>query len=84
MIPLWHLAESRLKEADKIVIFGYSCPPLDFESSNQLRRSQNGRAAPAEISIIDPAPTVPERYITLLGARCVHYYASAHDFLGSL
>jgi hypothetical protein len=84
LTDLWQLAESRLHEADEIVVFGYSCPPLDFESSSELRRSQSGRATPANISVIDPASSVPERYITLLDAKCLHYYASAHDFLAHL
>jgi hypothetical protein len=84
MADLWQLAEARLRTADEIVIFGYSCPPLDFESSSELRRSQVGRTTPANISVIDPAPSVPERYITLLDATCLHYYASAHDFLSHL
>ena len=41
--PVWGLAERRLIEADRVVVFGYSCPPLDFESANLLRRSQEKR-----------------------------------------
>lgn len=31
--PVWTLAERRLATADDDVVFGYSCPPLDFESA---------------------------------------------------
>jgi hypothetical protein len=78
---LWRLAETRLREADQLIIFGYSCPPLDFESSNQLRRSQVGRGNPARLCVIDPASSVAQRYISLLEASCLHYYSSAHEFL---
>lgn len=81
MAQLWQLAEARLRSADELVIVGYSCPASDVESSNQLRRSQAGRPSSANISVVDPAPAAAERYITLLDAQCVHYYASAHAFL---
>jgi hypothetical protein len=84
MVGLWQRAEVCLKQADELVIVGYSCPPLDFESSNQLRRSQVSRRSPANVSVIDPAPSVPERYISLLEAKCLHYFASAHAFLEGL
>ncbi|HWB21504.1 MAG TPA: hypothetical protein VG652_01300 [Gaiellaceae bacterium] len=81
MAPLWRQAEEALKEADELIIFGYSCPPLDFESSNQLRRSQLNRTVSAAISLIDPEPAIAARYISLLDARCLRYYASAADFI---
>ncbi len=80
---LWQLSEAALRSADELLVFGYSCPPLDFESSNQLRRSQVSRRKPAIVSIIDPAPEVSQRYITLLEAHRLHYYSSGHDFLAS-
>jgi hypothetical protein len=81
MIDLWSYAEKRLRDAEKIVIFGYSCPALDVESSNQLRRSQIQRRDDPVVSVLDPSAAVAQRYITLLGARRLHYYASGHDFL---
>src|SRR4051794_24031807 len=68
MSAVWQLAEQGLRAADEIVIFGYPCPIADVESANQLRRSQSGGSEPAVISVIDPAPSVAERYITLLDA----------------
>lgn len=84
MIDIWRLSEQRLRAADEIIIFGYSCPILDVESSNQLRRSQVSRSGDAHISVIDPASAVAQRYIGLLEATCLHYYASAHAFLGDI
>lgn len=81
---LWQLAERRLRDADELVVFGYSCPIMDVESSNQLRRAQAGRPTRASVSIIDPAASVADRYITLLAAKSLHYYASAHDFLSHI
>jgi hypothetical protein len=50
VLTLWRHAEERLREADELIVFGYSCPTLDIESSNQLRRSQIQRRGTASIS----------------------------------
>jgi hypothetical protein len=81
LLDLWRQSEERLHEADHLVVFGYSCPQLDVESSNQLRRSQTQRDKAATVSVIDPESAVAARYINLLEARSLHYFASAHDFL---
>lgn len=41
--PVWELVERRLIEANEVIVFGYSCPALDFESANLLRRSLSAR-----------------------------------------
>ncbi|HEX5375855.1 MAG TPA: hypothetical protein VFW48_06830 [Solirubrobacterales bacterium] len=76
---LWRLAEQALEEADEIVIFGYSCPPLDFESANQLRRAS--REHSARISVIDPDGQIAARYIELMSPGGLAYFSSAHAFL---
>lgn len=81
MSDVWTLAEKRLVDAERIVIFGYSCPALDFESSNLLRRAQLLRESDASISVIDPDGGVATRYIKLLGPTRLSYYSTAHDFL---
>jgi hypothetical protein len=78
---VWTLAEQRLVEADSVVIFGYSCPALDFESSNLLRRAQLQRSG-SGLSVIDPDGAVASRYVNLLGPARLNYYRSAHEFLG--
>jgi hypothetical protein len=78
---LWQTAEHRIRAADELVVFGYSCPATDVESSNQLRRAQAGRPGRASVSVVDPAASVAERYITLLEARSLQYHASGQDFL---
>lgn len=81
VVDLWRLSEESLRKAEELVIFGYSCPTLDIESSNQLRRSQIQRSDAARIAVIDPDGSVAHRYISLLEAHRLSYYASAHDFL---
>lgn len=79
--PVWELAEERLKSADEIIVFGYSCPPLDFESANLLRRSQRDETPARRISIIDPNPAVVSRYMELMTPCRLRYYPKADYYL---
>jgi len=79
--PIWTEAERRLTDADRLIIFGYSCPALDFESSNMLRRSQYASQHRAAVSLIDPDGATASRYARLLSPKKLTYYPSADDFL---
>jgi hypothetical protein len=79
--PVWTLAEERIEEADDVVVFGYSCPALDFESANLLRRAQRQRSSTSTFSVIDPNGSVVTRYIDLLDPDRLSYYSTAHKFL---
>lgn len=78
---VWTLAERRLIEADEIVVFGYSCPALDFESANLLTRAQQKRHASASFAVIDPNGAVATRYIDLLSPARLTYYSSGKAYL---
>lgn len=78
--PLWHKAEKSLREANEVVIFGYSCPPTDFESSNLIQRSLVNGIHEA-LWVIDPAPSILIRYIELVKPDQITYYPSAKDYL---
>jgi hypothetical protein len=78
---VWALAEQLLAEAEHVVIFGYSCPALDFESANLLTRAHRARGDDASLSVIDPNGAVATRYIDLLCPSRLSYYASAGDYL---
>jgi hypothetical protein len=79
--PVWELAERRLIEADRVIVFGYSCPALDFESANLLRRASETRDHAPQWTVIDPAGEVATRYISLLGLSQLKYYRYAQDYL---
>jgi hypothetical protein len=79
--PIWTEAEQRLAKAEHLLIFGYSCPALDFEASNMLRRSQLASAHTRTISLIDPDPATATRFIGLLDPTKLSYYPSAEAFL---
>jgi len=78
---LWSIAEERIRWANEAVIFGYSCPVIDFESSNFIQRSLRGNPLCKKISIIDPDPNILSRYIKLIEPREIHYYPYANDYL---
>ena len=74
--PLWEQAEIRLREADEIIVFGYSCPPTDFESANMLRRATNSGVNPQSFVVIDPSPSTFHRYIDV---TCLNHLAFFRD-----
>ncbi len=79
--PLWRMAEQELRAANEVVIFGYSCPVMDFESSNLIQRSLKEAAKYKDLSIIDPDSSVLTRYINLIKPPQITCYPSATDFL---
>lgn len=79
---VWRQAEKALERAEELVVFGYSCPPLDFESANQLRRSE--RKSHAKVSVIDPNGAIAARYIELLHPDSLNYFRTAKAYLRSL
>jgi hypothetical protein len=79
--PIWIEVERRLRDADRFVIFGYSCPALDFESSTMLRRSQLASTQHPTVSLIDPDPATATRYVRLLAPTKLTFYPSADEFL---
>lgn len=78
---LWSHAEGFLKDADEIVIFGYSCTPMDFESSNLIQRSLRGNTQDKRIQVIDPDSNVLKRYVELISPHRIEYFRYATDFL---
>jgi hypothetical protein len=64
-------------------VFGYSCPALDFESANLLRRAGKQRSDAPMWTVIDPSGEVATRYISLLGLSQLSYYQYAHDYLAA-
>lgn len=79
---LWSMAEEALKTANEIVIFGYSCPAMDFESSSLIQRSLKDGGYEV-LWVIDPDPCVLMRYIELIKPEKITYFPYAHDYLKS-
>ena len=77
---LWPGASEKLENATDIVIFGYSCPEADHESSNLIQRTLGSRKLET-FSIIDPSPEVFTRFWELTRQERVFYYSSVNSFL---
>jgi len=75
--PLWSLAEQCLREASSVIIFGYSCPAMDFESANLIGRSLQSSARCGRLTIIDIEPRTVARYYQLTGCKEFRYFATA-------
>ncbi len=72
---LWGIAANLLREADRIVITGYSCPPLDLEARFLI--SENLRANTSKrVYVIDPNAEVAARYVDLCGVEHLTIYSS--------
>lgn len=78
--PLWGIAGRRLKEADRIVVAGYSCPPLDIEArmllSENLRRNENKK-----LYVIDPNAESAAKFIDICGVDHCTIYSSIKSWV---
>jgi hypothetical protein len=79
--PLWQQAEQKLTNANQIIVFGYSCPPTDFESANMLRRSTNTGVIPTSFEVIDPNPNAFTRYVDVTCLDHLSYYRSCDTYI---
>jgi hypothetical protein len=79
----WIRAEQELLDASEILVFGYSCPTTDYESTNLIRRVM-GKGRCGNLVIIDPSPATLSRYVQLTDSARISYYRSAEHFLGQL
>lgn len=79
--PLWKSAETMLSEARKIIVFGYSCPPTDFESANMIRRATNTGSNPVSFDVIDPNHNAFSRYVDVTGLDHLSYYRSCDAYI---
>lgn len=81
VVPLWSKAAAALRDADRIVIAGYSCPPLDLEArillSENLRANKNKR-----VYLVDPYVGHAAKFIELCGVDHITAYCSVKDWTG--
>lgn len=80
MTGLWDLAAKKLTEADRIIIAGYSCPPLDLEArillSENLRINNNKK-----VYVIDPNPASASKFVDLCGVTHSTIYSSISSWV---
>lgn len=80
--PLWRAAGERLRAADRVVILGYSCPPLDLEAHTLL--AENMRSQPdKELVLVDPDTALAGRFTRLCGASRIEVFSSLDAYLSA-
>lgn len=80
VLPLWQRAGVALQEAERVVIVGYSCPPLDLEA--RILLSENLRAnRQKRVYVIDPAPAAGVKFIDLCGVDHMTIYTSIENWI---
>lgn len=72
---LWGLAAQSLRDADRVIIAGYSCPPLDLEArillSENLRQNSGKK-----VYVVDPDAACASKYIDICGVSHSTIYSS--------
>lgn len=81
ILSLWDYAGEALRNADELVIFGYSCPPTDIDSENLLHTSLEANQKIQKISIIDTHSFIINRYRELLPSKEFCWYPDVVQFL---
>jgi len=78
---LWAVADQRLRQATRIIVFGYSCPESDLESASLIGRCLNATRRSFALHIVDPNPATVSRFHDLTHCPRIHYYDSIDQFL---
>jgi hypothetical protein len=78
--PLWTYANKALANADRVVIAGYSCPPLDLEArfllAESLRVNNNKR-----VYVINPDASAAAQFIDICGVDHTTIYSSLSQWV---
>ena len=77
---LWKSAATALKKADRIVIAGYSCPPLDFEAHALLGENMRKNSS-KRLYILDQNPEVVPRFMRICGVTHATTYTSISEWI---
>ena len=80
ILPLWDLASGALRDADRVIIAGYSCPPLDLEARLLLSESFRSNVN-KELYLIDPNAETASRFVQICGVKRVEIFDSIADWL---
>lgn len=77
---VWEAAARALANANKLIIFGYSCPPLDFEAKILLGEKVQPETT-TDLTIVDPNSSISSRFVSLCGLNKCTAYTSAKALL---
>jgi hypothetical protein len=62
---VWQQARVRIRSARRLIVIGYSLPPADYLVRALLRADLDPKRV-KELLVVDPSPTVAERFVQLL------------------
>jgi len=80
MPQLWKIAANALQQADRVIVAGYSCPPLDLEA--RILLSENLRAnSSKKLYVIDPNAESAAKFIEICGVDHATIYRSVKDWV---
>ena len=79
--PVWSQARDALRDADVLVVFGYSCPDADQAARNKIKNAFHRNAKIDHVHVIDPSPAASGRLAVLLRAPVVAQYATVGAFI---
>ncbi len=80
VLSLWAKAAALLRDADRVVVAGYSCPPLDLEA--RILISENMRANDSKrVYVIDPNPEASVKFLELCGVDHLTLYTYINEWL---
>lgn len=80
IVPLWTEAGAVLREADRVVISGYSCPPLDLEARILLSENLKENTS-KKVYVIDPNPATAATFLELCGVDHITSYTSIESWV---
>lgn len=79
--PLWDRAADALRDAEWLVVFGYSMPEADIRARTLLMRALAANQNLRRLDIIDIAPSVVDRFVNVTGVKNVTYSRDVESFL---
>lgn len=77
---LWHKATDALRRADRLVISGYSCPPLDLEARILLSESMRTNKT-KRVYVVDPNPAAAVKFLELCGVDHITIYTGIRQWV---
>ena len=80
VIPLWSLAAAALRQATRVIIAGYSCPPLDIETRILLSENLQKNKA-KKVYVIDPNPESAAKFSRICDVDHITIYDSIADWV---
>jgi hypothetical protein len=81
ILPAWDDAAAAIREAARVVFFGYSLPQLDVEAEKLFERGVAANRDLRSLDVVNPSPGAAHRYASLGPAMPVRWYPTLNHFL---